>query len=69
MSTSPFDFQDLLQLPSDRIIVMSSRPDRIKRIVPVDLPRPRNEDLPEFIALRRQLRELIDCETDPPLND
>ena len=56
-------------LLSDRIVVLSSRPGRIKRIVTVDLPRPRNEDLPEFIALRRELRELIDCETDPPLVD
>lgn len=54
-------------LLSDRIVVLSSRPGRVKRIVDVDLPRPRNEDLPEFIALRRQLRELIDCESDPPL--
>jgi NitT/TauT family transport system ATP-binding protein len=54
-------------LLSDRIVVLSSRPGRIKRMVKVDLPRPRDEDLPEFIALRRQLRELIDCETDPPL--
>ena len=56
-------------LLSDRIIVLSARPGRLKRIVTVDLPRPRNEDLPEFIALRRELRELIDCETDPPLVD
>ncbi|MEP7057131.1 MAG: ABC transporter ATP-binding protein [Caldimonas sp.] len=54
-------------LLSDRIIVLSSRPGRLKRIVSVDLPRPRDEDAPEFIALRRQLRELIDCESDPPL--
>ena len=54
-------------LLSDRIVVLSSRPGRVKRIVTVDLPRPRNEDAPEFIALRRQLRELIDCESDPPL--
>ena len=54
-------------LLSDRIVVLSSRPGRLKQIVTVDLPRPRDEDLPEFIALRRQLRELIDCESDPPL--
>ncbi|MEO7710619.1 MAG: ABC transporter ATP-binding protein, partial [Caldimonas sp.] len=54
-------------LLSDRIVVLSSRPGRIKEIVTVDLPRPRDEDVPEFIALRRHLRELIDCETDPPL--
>ena len=54
-------------LLSDRIVVLSSRPGRVKRIVTVDLPRPRNEDAPEFIALRRQLRELIDSESDPKL--
>lgn len=54
-------------LLSDRIIVLSSRPGRVKRIVDVNLPRPRNEDLPEFIALRRELRELIECESDPAL--
>lgn len=54
-------------LLSDRIVVLSSRPGRIKEIVTVDLPRPRDEDVPEFIALRRHLRELIDCESDPPL--
>jgi NitT/TauT family transport system ATP-binding protein len=54
-------------LLSDRIIVLMSRPGRLKRIINVDLPRPRNEDAPEFIALRRQLRELIDCESDAPV--
>jgi NitT/TauT family transport system ATP-binding protein len=56
-------------LLSDRIVVLSSRPGRVKRIVSVDLPRPRDEDAPEFIALRRELRELIDCESDHPLVD
>jgi len=46
-------------LLSDRIIVLSSRPGQVKEIVPVNLPRPRDEDEPEFIALRRHLRDLI----------
>ena len=52
-------------LLSDRIVVLSSRPGRVKRIVSVDLPRPRDEDAPEFIALRRQLRQLIESEAEP----
>jgi NitT/TauT family transport system ATP-binding protein len=54
-------------LLSDRIVVLSSRPGRVKRILTVDLPRPRDEDAPEFIALRRELRDLIDCESDAEL--
>ncbi|GAA4342450.1 ABC transporter ATP-binding protein [Variovorax defluvii] len=46
-------------LLSDRIVVLSSRPGRVKEIVTVDLPRPRDEDDPAFIALRRHLRALI----------
>jgi ABC-type nitrate/sulfonate/bicarbonate transport system ATPase subunit len=51
-------------LLSGRIVVQSSRP-RLKRIVELDPPRPGNEDLQESTALRRQLRELIDCESKP----
>lgn len=46
-------------LLSDRIVVLTRRPGRIKANIEVRLPRPRNEDAPEFIALRRQLRDLI----------
>ena len=46
-------------LLADRILVMTPRPGRIKREVIVDLPRPRDEDSPGFIALRRALRALI----------
>ena len=49
---------------SDRIIVMTYRPGRLKRIVTVDLPRPRTSDVvisPEFgatvAALWADLRE------------
>jgi NitT/TauT family transport system ATP-binding protein len=49
-------------LLSDRIVVLSSRPGRVKQIVSVDLPRPRDEESPGFIALRHQLRALINEE-------
>jgi len=44
---------------SDCIAVMTSRPGRIKEFVKVELPRPREEDDPSYIALKRRLRELI----------
>ncbi len=49
-------------LLSDRIVVLSSRPGRLKEEVVVDLPRPRDEDDPQFIALRHKLRLLINEE-------
>jgi len=45
------DIDEAIQL-SDRVVVMSCRPGRIKRIIPVNLPRPRNRDSDEFIAMR-----------------
>jgi len=44
---------------SDRIIVLTRRPGRVKANVIVNLPRPRVEESPEFIALKRQIRDLI----------
>ncbi len=46
-------------LLADHIIVMTRRPGRIKRRITVDLPRPRDEDDPGYIALRKTLRALI----------
>ncbi|MCD6675364.1 MAG: ABC transporter ATP-binding protein [Burkholderiaceae bacterium] len=46
-------------LLSDHIVVLSSRPGRVKESVRVDLPRPRNEDQPGFIELRAHIRQLI----------
>lgn len=38
---------------ADRIIVMSERPGRIKRIVPVDLPKHRDRNSHEFVEIRK----------------
>lgn len=39
----------------DQVVVMSSRPGTIRRIIPVHLPRPRDRSSPEFMALRREI--------------
>jgi len=44
---------------SDRIVVMTRRPGTVKANIEVNLPRPRNEDDPQFIALKKQIRLLI----------
>jgi sulfonate transport system ATP-binding protein len=36
----------------DRVVVMQPHPGRIRRIVDIDLPRPRNRSDANFIALR-----------------
>ncbi|WP_282923723.1 ABC transporter ATP-binding protein [Mediterraneibacter massiliensis] len=47
---------------SDRVVVMSPRPGRIKEIVDIDLPRPRGEstrNAPEFTEYSKYLRGII----------
>jgi ABC-type nitrate/sulfonate/bicarbonate transport system ATPase subunit len=44
---------------SDCIAVITRRPGRVKAFINVDLPRPRDEDDPAFLELRRKLRTLI----------
>ena len=44
---------------SDRIIVMTKRPGTVKANLKIDIPRPRAEDDPQVIALKKQLRALI----------
>lgn len=49
-------------LLADRIFVMSAHPGRIREIIEVPLPRPRNLHMtvePEFIALKQRLFELL----------
>ncbi|SEE10794.1 NitT/TauT family transport system ATP-binding protein [Bradyrhizobium erythrophlei] len=49
---------------ADRVVVFTSRPGRIKTIVPVEIPRPRDPFSPEAELLRRQLTELMRDEVD-----
>jgi NitT/TauT family transport system ATP-binding protein len=47
---------------SDRVVVMTNRPGRVKAEIPVDLPRPRTYDMlssPEFAELHGQVIENI----------
>lgn len=46
---------------SDRIVVMSARPGRIKEIVPVELPRPRDRANPVYAALAAGILEMLDA--------
>lgn len=51
---------------SDRVLVMTNRPGRIKADIPIDLPRPRTEGLirsPEFGALELQVLDQIKAES------
>lgn len=49
---------------ADRVVVFTSRPGRIKTIVPVDIARPRDPFSTEAEALRRQLTALLRDEVD-----
>jgi NitT/TauT family transport system ATP-binding protein len=53
---------------SDCTVVMTRRPGRVKEFIRIDLPRPRNEDDPAYLALRRKLRDLIHEEADTQRN-
>jgi NitT/TauT family transport system ATP-binding protein len=44
---------------ADRVVVMTYRPGRVKRIVRVTLPRPRDTGSPEFNALEREVSALV----------
>ena len=48
----------------DRVVVLTARPGRIKEIVAIDWPRPRDPLAPEAIALKRELTELLSVEVD-----
>jgi ABC-type nitrate/sulfonate/bicarbonate transport system ATPase subunit len=44
---------------SDSIVLMTPRPGRIERIMPVNLPRPRDRASPEFLRLRGEILEML----------
>lgn len=49
---------------SDRIVVMTRRPGRVKANILVPMPRPRAEEDPAFVALKARIRDLIHDEFD-----
>jgi len=50
------DVEEAIYL-SDVVVLMSSRPGRVKKVIPVSLARPRHRDNPEFVAIKRDLLE------------
>jgi ABC-type nitrate/sulfonate/bicarbonate transport system ATPase subunit len=44
---------------SDRIVIMTPRPGRIEKIIPIDLERPRDRGSDEFLHLRGQILEIM----------
>jgi ABC-type nitrate/sulfonate/bicarbonate transport system ATPase subunit len=44
---------------SDRIVILTARPGRIERVIPVSLERPRERNSPEFLQLRSEILELL----------
>jgi NitT/TauT family transport system ATP-binding protein len=52
------DIEEAVQL-ADRVVVMSRRPATVQDDVDVPLPRPRDIDAPEYLALRDRILEAI----------
>ncbi|GAC1341883.1 MAG: ABC transporter ATP-binding protein [Acetobacteraceae bacterium] len=44
---------------ADRVVVMATRPGAVKAVVDVDLPHPRDRSSPDFIALEREIKQMV----------
>jgi NitT/TauT family transport system ATP-binding protein len=55
---------DEAALLSDRVVVFTRSPGRVKHIVEVGLPRPRTRSLPGFLPLRDRLATLLKTEVE-----
>jgi NitT/TauT family transport system ATP-binding protein len=44
---------------ADRVVVMTYRPGTVKRVIPVELPRPRDPSSPEFNELKKAVSSLV----------
>jgi NitT/TauT family transport system ATP-binding protein len=63
------DIEEAILL-ADRVFVMSGRPGQIRKVLPVDFPRPRLGDIvldPAFIAMKREIMGLLRTEEDEPV--
>jgi NitT/TauT family transport system ATP-binding protein len=56
------DVEESVQL-ADRVVVMSSRPSRILKVIDVRLPRPRDLDSPNYLRLRDEIFAAMELES------
>jgi len=50
------DVEEAIYL-SDVVVLMSCRPGRVKKTIPIPMPRPRRRDHPDFIKIKQELLE------------
>lgn len=60
------DVEESVQL-ADRVVVMSRRPATIRRIVDIDLPRPRDIDSPQYLLLRDEIFDTLGLDHGTPV--